>query len=103
MNGLKKKYDQFRQAEAEIVVISADSVDVLEDYRKKNSAPFVMLSDPDCIIIRQYGVFNPSERDGIAVPVTFVVNKKGIITFAKLKSTLLRTRTARLLKEVQKL
>ena len=98
-----KKYDQFRQAGAEIVVISADSVEVLENYRKKNSAPFVMLSDPDCTIIKQYGVFNASERDGIAVPVTFVVNREGIITFSKRKSTLLRTRTTLLLREVEKL
>jgi peroxiredoxin Q/BCP len=103
LNGLKKKYEQFKQTGTEIVVISADSVEVLENYRKKNSAPFVMLSDPDCTIIKQYGVFNPSERDGIAVPVTFVVNQEGIITSAKCKSTLFRTRTAYLLKEVERL
>lgn len=102
MNGLKKRYEAFRQAGAEIVVISADSIEVLEDYRKRNSASFIMLSDSDCNVIKQYGVFNPSERDGIAVPVTFVIDQKGIITYSKTESTLLRVRSRRLLNEVKK-
>jgi peroxiredoxin Q/BCP len=103
LKGLKKRYEEFREAGAEIAVISADSAGELEDYKKKTGAPFVMLSDPDCDVIKQYGVFNPSERDGVAVPVTFVVNHEGIITYAKIKSALLRTPSARLLKEVRKL
>ncbi len=61
-----------------------------------------MLSDSDCSVIKQYGVFNPSERDGIAVPVTLVVNQTGTITYSKRESTLLRVRSGRLLNEVIK-
>jgi peroxiredoxin Q/BCP len=102
LNGLKKRYEQFRRAGAEIVTISADSVEELENYRNRSSAPFLMLSDPHRTTIKQYGVFNPSEREGIAIPATFIVDQAGIITYSKVESTLLRTRSKRLLKEIAK-
>jgi hypothetical protein len=46
-------------------------------------------------------VFNPSERDGIAVPVTFVVNQKGMITYVKVENAYVRIRSMRLLREAR--
>ncbi len=42
--------------------------------------PFPLLSDPDRRVIEAYGVLDPSERDGIATPAIFAVNRAGNVT-----------------------
>ncbi|NQU08301.1 MAG: peroxiredoxin family protein [Candidatus Abyssubacteria bacterium] len=103
MKGLKKKYEQFRRAGAELVIISADSVEKLEEYRSREGASFVMLSDANVDVIKEYGLFNPSEHDGIAIPAVFLIDRSGIVKYSNVEGTYLRVRARKLLKEVKKL
>ncbi len=102
MKGLKKDYERFRQAGAHVVTISADSANSLGEYRKAHSVPFIMLSDPERAVIKEYGVYNAGERGGIAIPAVFIIDRSGTITFAKVERTVLRVRNKILVKEIQK-
>ena len=84
-------------------MISADSVDELKDYKKREGCPLTMLSDSERKVIKEYDLFNPSEREGIAVPAAFVINRSGVVRFSKIENTLLRVRPNMLLKQVQEI
>jgi len=103
LKGLKKRYEQFRQAGTQIILISADLPQDLEEYRLKKTIPFLMLSDPDCDVIKEYGLYNPSERNGIAVPAVFILDNSGVVRYSKIENTIFRARSKRLLKEARKL
>ena len=82
-------------------MISADSVDELKDYKKREGCPLTMLSDSERKVIKEYDLYNPSEREGIAVPAAFVINRSGVIRFLKVESTLLRVRPKMLLRQLR--
>jgi len=62
-----------------------------------------MLSDTDRTTIKEYGLYNPSERDGIAIPAAFVVDTSGAVRYARVQNTVFRARAKKLLAEVRKL
>ena len=104
MKGLRKKNELFRRAGAQIVTVSSDPVDELDKYHRKNSVPFMMmLSDSSRNVIKEYGVHNVSERDGIAIPAVFIVDKEGATRYSSVGGTLVRARTGKLLKVVRSL
>jgi peroxiredoxin len=102
LKGLRKKYQKIRQAGAELVIITADSVDRLAEYRAKTSCEFVLLSDSSCDVIKQYGLYNPSERNGISLPAVFIIAKTGTVRYANLEGTFFRVRAGKLLREIEK-
>ncbi len=85
-----------------MVIITADSVEKLEEYRTKTSSEFVLLSDSACDVIKEYGLYNPSEKNGISLPAVFIIDAAGIVKYANVEGTFFRVRTGRLVKEVQK-
>jgi len=78
-------------------------MEALEEYKSKSSAPFTMLSDTERDVIKQYGVYNPSERDGIAVPAIFIIDSSGVTRYSTIQGKLIRARNKQLLKEVANL
>jgi len=102
LKGLRKKYESIRRAGAELVVITADSVEKLEEYRTKTSSEYVLLSDEPCDVIKEYGLYNPSERNGISRPAVFIIDAAGVVQYANVEGTFFRVRTGKLVKEVQK-
>jgi len=73
-------FDNIRAAGAEIIGISADSVESHRRFAEKQHLPFTLLSDPQRAVANLYGVplafgFMPSR-------VTFVIDRGGIIRMA---------------------
>ena len=67
-----------------IAVILPDDADLLSHFRLKYDIPYLLLSDPGSVVIRQYGIFNASyEPDsryyGAPYPGIFLVNGGGVI------------------------
>ena len=62
-----------------------------------------MLSDSECATIREYDVYNPSERGGIAIPAVFIIDESGVIRYSNSERTVLRVRSKKLLRELEKL
>jgi peroxiredoxin len=62
-----------------------------------------MLSDPERRVIKEYNVYNSSERGGIAIPAVFIIDRFGTVRYARVKSTVFRARTRKLLAVVRKL
>lgn len=81
---MSERYSEFRQAEIGVVVLTYDSRETLTRFVEKYSIPYTMLSDPDSIVIRRYGIFNDelevgSKYHGVPYPGVFLADEDGVI------------------------
>lgn len=76
-------YKQFKQAGADIVGVSRDSVKVHENFRKKHQFPFHLLSDKDEILCNQFDIIKEKTLYGRKymgiVRSTFLVDADGVL------------------------
>ena len=85
-----------KDEDAKIFAISVDPVDVSKDFAKKLAADgrgeinFPILSDPNHSTIDAYGLHDPAydnqKTAGIPHPAVFVIDKQGIVRWAKVES-----------------
>ncbi|MCZ8330736.1 MAG: peroxiredoxin [Flavobacterium sp.] len=73
----RDNYEEFKHLGAEIIGISADSVQSHIKFKSKFNLPFILLSDNDKKLRKLFGV----ENDFLIIPgrQTFVVDKNGFI------------------------
>lgn len=73
----RDNYEEFKDLGAEIIGISADSVQSHVKFKSKFNLPFILLSDNDKKLRKLFGV----ENDFLIIPgrQTFVVDKNGFI------------------------
>jgi peroxiredoxin len=69
----RDNYDKIRAAGAELVAIAADPPEQSEILRKQLALPFPILCDTERRLIREWDIYNPRERGGIAKPAIFVI------------------------------
>ena len=85
-----KLYEDFRKAGAEIVAISVDPPDRSAGMRKDLAIPFPLLSDSSRATIIEWGVLNPNEKGGIAIPSTFLIDRDRKVRFASVEEMMMR-------------
>jgi peroxiredoxin Q/BCP len=73
----RDQYDVFKEAGAEVIGISADSEASHQSFADRHRLPFVLLSDPDNTVRKQFGA---QQALGL-IPgrVTYVVDAGGVI------------------------
>ncbi len=75
-----RKYDQFRERDAELTAICVDTPAQNRAMIEKLLLPFKVLSDPDGeAAIKHYGVWD--EEGQIAIPSIVVIGKDGAIRY----------------------
>ena len=76
-------YAGFREKNVEVIGISRDSVASHVKFAEKYSLPFTLLSDPDLIAIKAYGVWQEKKLCGKismgVVRTTFIIGEDGKI------------------------
>ena len=76
-------YEQFKNANFEVVGISRDSVSSHIKFAEKYDLPFILLSDPELLAINAYGVWQEKKMCGKVgfgvVRTTFIIDENGII------------------------
>lgn len=81
---LAKHADWLRARGYGVCSISYDLVDVLREFANRRGITYPMLSDPDSIVIRAFGLLNetiePGTRDyGVPHPTMFFVDRSGTV------------------------
>lgn len=79
----RDNYVQFKDNNIIVIGISKDSVDSHNKFIKKFELPFILLSDPECKVLQEYGVWKEKKMYGKSYMgierTTFLINEKGII------------------------
>lgn len=98
----RDNYQEFKDLGAEVIGISADSVQSHFKFKSKFSLPFILLSDNDKKLRKLFGV----ENDFLIIPgrQTYVIDKNGLIVmiFNSMSGTIHIEKALKSLKEMKK-
>ena len=76
-------YAGFKDKNVEVIGVSRDSVASHAKFAEKYSLPFTLLSDPELIAIKAYGVWQEKKLYGKVsfgvVRTTFIIDENGVI------------------------
>jgi thioredoxin-dependent peroxiredoxin len=72
----RDSYEVFKDAGAEIIGVSSDSVESHRQFAKEHQVPFILLSDIDGIIRKRFGV---PTAFGLPGRVTYIIDRQGIV------------------------
>lgn len=76
-------FDKFRENNTIVIGISKDSESSHIRFAEKYNLPFLLLSDPELKVIKDYGVWQEKKMYGKVsmgvVRTTFIINESGII------------------------
>ena len=75
----RDRYESFKELKAEVIGISSQTVDSHKSFGKRHRLPFILLTDTDNKVRKQYGI--ASTLGVVPGRVTFVIDKVGIIKF----------------------
>jgi peroxiredoxin Q/BCP len=73
----RDSYEAFESAGAEVIGISADTIESHRQFAARNRLPFHLLSDSDGAVRAGYGV--PRTLGVIAGRVTYLIDRQGIV------------------------
>lgn len=69
-------------AGATFVAVSVDPPDKTEPLRRELHLPFTILCDTDRHVVKEWDIYNPREREGIAKPAVFVIAPDRTVRYA---------------------
>jgi peroxiredoxin len=78
LNDLKTDYDVFLSKGGNIAVVSSTNVEMTKQIMAEQRYPFVMLSDSNWQVFKQYGL---GAALGAPLPAQFLLDKNGVIQF----------------------
>ena len=78
-------YNEFEKRNVEVIGISKDSVSSHIKFIEKYNLPFVLLSDPELSVIKDYGVWQEKKMYGKVsfgvVRTTFIIDENGVVEY----------------------
>ena len=76
-------YARFKALDVEVIGISRDGTESHRKFAEKYNLPFIILSDPECNVIKKYGVWQEKKLYGKStmgvVRTTFIISPDGKI------------------------
>jgi peroxiredoxin Q/BCP len=99
----RDSYEAFKEAGAEVIGVSSQSVDSHKRFAAANVLPFILLSDEDGKVRKLYGA--SSAFGLVAGRVTYVIDKKGVVRIvfsSQLNPTKHIEEALRIIKEISK-
>ena len=72
----RDNYESFKEAGAEVIGVSSDTVESHRQFTKEYQLPFILLSDMDGTIRKQYGV---PTAFGLPGRVTYIIDRQGVV------------------------
>lgn len=78
-----KAYDDFKKDGIVVIGISKDGIASHQKFAEKYSLPFILLSDPELLVIKAYNVWQEKKLYGKVsmgvVRSTYIIDEKGVI------------------------
>ncbi len=93
-------YPSFRAAGANVVAISVDAPDKSESVRRDLNLPFPILSDSQRHVVREWDIYNPREKGGIAKPAVFILAPDRTVRFASVDQVASRVPASEILRQI---
>lgn len=81
---LRNNREKFEREGVSLVGVSYDNVETLTKFNTKYSPGYTLLSDDGSAVIKEFGIFDDSQREGsfsygVAKPTVYVINRNGAV------------------------
>lgn len=96
---MQEYYTEIREAGAEVIAISSESVDMTKRIIHDNGLKYAVLCDNKQQVIADYNVLDPN-NSRIARPATYILNADGQVAWLTLDPEKTRVPTTTLLAEL---
>lgn len=103
MAELQKSQPVFDQTNTALVALSVDDPKQSAAIKQEMGLGFELLCDPTRKVVKDWGLFNPYEAGGIAVPAVFVITTDRVVHFRAIEKTNKRVSMDLLTQFLQKL
>lgn len=103
---IQKYLAAIRQRGAHVAAITIDPPELSQALAAVQKLDFPLLSDPESKVIDAYGVRNdqPDVHPGVSNPATFVIDRQGVVRFAKVShDPAIRTSPELVMRELDRL
>jgi peroxiredoxin len=90
LQGLQSRINEIRELDAEVVAISVDPPNAIEDMAAHHGYTFPVLSDTDLEAIDAFGVRHEGgsiEGGDLARPANFIVDREGRVVWREIPDT----------------
>ena len=84
MADYRDHYAEIRSAGADVLAVSVDPPIKSEALRRELRLPFPILCDTEWRVAKDWGIYNPNERGGIAKPAVFVIDRDRTVQYSKI-------------------
>ena len=82
MADYRDHYNEIRTAGAGLMAASVDAPNRSEALRQQLSLPFPILCDTERRVVREWDIYNPREKGGIAKPSVFTIDRDRTVRYA---------------------
>jgi peroxiredoxin len=91
-------YAEIRAAGATVAAVSVDPPSKSEALRRELKLPFPILCDRERRVIREWGIYNPREKGGIAKPAVFVIDRDLTVRYSRVDDVVRRVPPSEILR-----
>lgn len=97
----REHYQEIRAAGASVVAVSVDAPDKSEVLQHELRLTFPILCDMERRVIREWDIYNPRERGGIAKPAVFVIEPGRTVRYASVDAVATRVPVSEIVRILQ--
>ena len=91
MADYRDHYRKIQASGANLVAVSVDPPEASEAVRRDLRLPFPILCDAERRVVREWDVYNPFERGGIAKPAVFIIDSDRTVRYLSIDGISSRT------------
>jgi peroxiredoxin len=93
----REHFAEIKAAGADVIAVSVDPPGTSEALRRDLHLPFTILCDTERTVVRQWDIYNPREKGGIAKPSVFVIDCDRRVRYSHLDSVVKRVPAAEII------
>ena len=101
MADYRDHYEEIRATGADLVAASVDGPDKSEALRRQLRLPFVVLCDTRRRVVRDWDIYNPREKGGIAKPSVFIIGPDRRVKYASVDTVATRVPASEIVRLLQ--
>ena len=90
MADYSQQYPEIQSAGGSVAALSVDPPGESEALRIQLALPFPVLCDTERRIVKEWDVYNPAEKGGIAKPAVFIIDSSRTIRYAAVDTVVRR-------------
>jgi peroxiredoxin len=97
----REHYQEIRATGASVVAISVDKPEKSEALRLGLHLPFPILCDTERRVVKDWDIYNPREKGGIAKPAVFIVDSNRMVRYSAVDTVATRVPASEIVRVLQ--